>query len=563
MATWTSSRSTILNRLSSVLDMRFLIVTVILFCGWCGFLQMADRWNQDVQKRAMEYYNIPHPFSVIAYKPSNRASATVAGQIMSEDMPSTLSAPTMSLGSHAKRLPVYAYRALDGTNFVFECHFVQTQHGDKLDWNNSLHHVDGMSVVPRTPKLGLPISWLLYLRVLNVAVLLCFLFRIWEPMRSYLWAVSHHGRNYYQQLERRAHFACFSGCSSLIVLIVMGNGLWMCRQSAAQCTYDETLGGTLVPLLLSLGFPLLFPMLVVVVLSFSKVFEYGRLRFDPEIFHVMTKLAYNTIETESRQQLGDNVDTLTLRQRATLEKIDMWTTERPLMLAVVMMSLGFETTNRMKNRTGSTPHYNSANAEIESNLGILIKAGLIELVDWFSVAVTPQGKEFLALPPAILVTDIPGRFIYRLARAEKCFREGDAAACLNVCATEVLESFTKWCLEHFSRDAAERKNIHESRWSLNTMKEKLVKTLDDSALTEADRSARKSDKSRPSYLADKLSNVEDLLDVCINIRNEYMHDGGVKEGDFSSPKAAEDAYNLLNLSRAYMTVVCRHFIVAQ
>ncbi|MEN9798797.1 MAG: hypothetical protein RL653_2493 [Pseudomonadota bacterium] len=210
----------------------------------------------------------------------------------------------------------------------------------------------------------------------------------------------------------------------------------------------------------------------------------------------------------------------------------------------------------------------ASNDALLMSLKLLIKTGLLRL-DSGRLRVTIEGREAVAMPPSLAISRLPAHIRAELARADLKFYardyEGSAAICGNA-----LEAFLKSAIRQLHPDAGRRRKLLQlmevpdlEKATLGPLAAATATYLGVLSHLGAEESEKRrrwvassgfDPKPSEGFAKDRRQSFARLLQVCVELRNEWLHHNPEFRGNLS--RQVEDAYRLLHLSRITVSSFC-------
>jgi len=227
----------------------------------------------------------------------------------------------------------------------------------------------------------------------------------------------------------------------------------------------------------------------------------------------------------------------------------------------ILILLGYRTVTQFfkyKNKKGNASDFSNHNRSLLNEINSLITGGYLDIVN-NEFVLTRSGKEKIELPSILFLSNLPTKFDFELSRANKALISGEIEESIKILSTNILEAFTSWTITKICDEEKLQTLVNKY---VNS-KEKILVNATLGQLVEIFKVLL--DEMKHSKKLDHINKITYLLSACINIleaskvyRNEYSHQRDITE--YTSQNAIEDAYNLIQLSRMYMMLVCKYIV---
>ncbi|MBE0538565.1 MAG: hypothetical protein IH620_02535, partial [Ignavibacterium sp.] len=275
---------------------------------------------------------------------------------------------------------------------------------------------------------------------------------------------------------------------------------------------------------------------------------------DIKYFILLNENVNLLIQTRFSDSESKCIYDLNIEMYSTLREINKLNSKGENSITNVLIFLGYKIFKR--NNESSIDFTN--NNFLLNNIAILINSGYLILLG-NDIKLTIQAKEKIELPSTLYIFQVPPKFDYEFSRAYQELKKNNIEESIRILSTNILESFTSWLLFKITE-----------KEKLKALSEKFIrkedKSLGNASLMELYKIFKATfEEIKEKYGKDEVEKIDYVLQGCINllqaarmIRNDYSHQREISE--FQQTVATEDAYNLLQLSRTYINLVCRYII---
>lgn len=196
--------------------------------------------------------------------------------------------------------------------------------------------------------------------------------------------------------------------------------------------------------------------------------------------------------------------------------------------------------------------YSDHNHRISENLRKLIQIGYL-IFDSVNISLTPQGRQQLELPKAFFLSKIPYNFEILFIKAFECLKNEKYFECVNICSTDILEGFLKWCINHLYKEYDDLLNALKSH-----IKRK-PHNLENATLGELEVIIFEKIRNEKIKSKTEIREVGNILSTCKITRNSFSHQKSDYDSD-SNEELPQKVYEFFNLTKVFVSKFHSYFI---